>query len=134
MKLWPRSLFGRLLLLMSAGLLVAQLAGSLLQSWDRQRTLGHTVSHELAQRIASIYRVVDAQTGPQRQPMATLLSTPSLQIHIVDAAPPPAVAAPSMLDDLPGHIIEVLGQRADVTIEHKILRAFIEQLVIALSQ
>lgn len=114
MKLWPRSLFGRLLLLMSAGLLVAQLAGSLLQSWDRQRTLGHTVSHELAQRIASIYRVVDAQTGPQRQPMATLLSTPSLQIHIVDAAPPPAVAAPSMLDDLPGHIIEVLGQRAEV--------------------
>lgn len=114
MKLWPQSLFGRLLLLMSAGLLVAQLAGSLIKSWDRQRTLGHTVSHELAQRIAAIYRVVDAQTGPQRQPMATLLSTPGLQIHIVDAAPPPTVAEPSMLNDLPGHITEVLGQRAEV--------------------
>lgn len=114
MRLWPQSLFGRLLLLMSAGLLVAQLAGSMIQSWDRQRTLGHTVSHELAQRIAAVYRVVDAQTGPQRQPMATLLSTPSLQIHIVDSAPPPVVAGPSMLDDLPGHITEVLGQRAEV--------------------
>lgn len=114
MKLWPRSLFGRLLLLMSAGLLVAQLAGSMLQSWDRQRTLGHTVSHELAQRIGAIYRVVDAETGPQRQPMASLLSTPGLQIHIVDAAPPPTEAAPSMLDDLPGHITEVLGERAEV--------------------
>ncbi|MDZ4360973.1 MAG: HAMP domain-containing protein, partial [Variovorax sp.] len=99
---------------MSAGLLVAQLAGSLIQSWDRQRTLGHTVSHELAQRIAAVYRVVDAQTGPQRQPMATLLSTPSLQIHIVDRAPLPTVTAPSMLDDLPGHITEVLGPRAEV--------------------
>lgn len=113
MKLWPQSLFGRLLLLMSAGLLVAQLAGTLLQSWDRQRTLGHTVSHELAQRIAAIYRVVDAQTGPQRQPMATMLSTPSLQIDIVDSAPP-NVAVQSMLTDLPGHITEVLGQRAEV--------------------
>ena len=114
MRLWPHSLFGRLLLLMSAGLLVAQLAGSLIQSWDRQRTLGNTVSHELAQRIAAVYRVVDAQTGPQRQPMATLLSTPSLQIHIVDQAPLPTVTAPSMLDDLPGHITEVLGPRAEV--------------------
>ena len=113
MKLWPRSLFGRLLLLMSAGLLVAQLAGTLLQSWERQRTLGHTVSHELAQRIAAIYRVVDAQTGPHRQPMATLLSTPSLQIHLVDSAPL-NVAVQSMLTDLPGHITEVLGQRAEV--------------------
>lgn len=114
MRLWPHSLFGRLLLLMSAGLLVAQLAGTLIQSWDRQRTLGNTVSHELAQRIAAVYRVVDAQTGPQRQPMATLLSTPSLQIHIVDQAPLPTVTAPSMLDDLPGHITEVLGPRAEV--------------------
>ena len=114
MKLRPQSLFGRMLLLMSAGLLVAQFAGSMLQSWDRQRTLSHTVSHELAQRIAAIYRVVDAQTGAQRQAMATLLSTPSLQMHIVNAAPPPTVAGQSMLEDLPGHITEVLGQRAEV--------------------
>lgn len=113
MKLWPQSLFGRLLLLMSAGLLVAQLAGSLIQSWDRQRTLGHTVSHELAQRIAAVYRVVNAQAGPQRLPMSTMLSTPSLQIDIVDQAPPTFVAQ-SMLNDLPGHITELLGPRTEV--------------------
>lgn len=113
MKLWPQSLFGRLLLLMSAGLLVAQLAGSLIKSWDRQRTLGHTVSHELAQRIAAIYRVVDAQTGPQQQPMANLLSTPSLQIDVVDQAPPNMVT-PSMLMDLPGHIAQLLGPSSEV--------------------
>ena len=133
MKLWPQSLFGRLLLLMSAGLLVAQLAGSLLQSWDRQRTLSRTVSHEMAQRIAAIYRVVDAQTGAQQRPMAALLSTPSLQIHIVDQAPP-SVAAPSMLDDLPGHITQLLGQRTEVrTTELPQLGRFAFKLYLRLS-
>lgn len=116
MRLWPQSLFGRLLLLMSAGLLVAQLAGALLQIWDRQRTLSHTLSHELAQRIAAIYQVVnESEDEGEQLHRAGMLSTPSLRIDIVSEAPPPsAVPAPSMLADLPGHIRERLGQGAEV--------------------
>lgn len=134
MRPWPQSLFGRLLLLMSAGLLVAQLAGSLIQSWDRQRTLSHTVSHEMAQRVAAVYRVVDAQAGrTAQQEMATMLSTPSLLIGIVDQAAPP-VETPSMLNDLPGHITELLGQRAEVrTTELPRLERFAFKLYLRLS-
>lgn len=114
MKFWPTSLFGRLLLLMSVGLLVAQLAGALIQSWDRQRTLGHTVSHELAQRIAAVYRVVDGQsTAQDRQRLARLLSTPGQQVDIAQDAPE-SVSADTMLNNLPGHIRELLGEAVEI--------------------
>lgn len=116
MKLWPQSLFGRLLLLMSTGLLVAQLAGSLIQSWDRQRTLGHTVSHELAQRIAAVYRAVNEQPdAAQRQHLARLLSTPGQQVSM-GADAPPVAESPTMLEDLPGHIRALVGHGVEVRV------------------
>jgi len=107
-------LFGRLLLLMTTGLLVAQLAGALIQTWERQRTLGHTVSHELAQRIVAVYRVVQAQNTLQdRADTAQMLSIPSLSLRI-DQNAPPNTAQASMLVDLPGHIRALLGQSMDI--------------------
>lgn len=111
---WPSSLFGRLLLLMTTGLLVAQLAGALIQTWERQRTLGHTVSHELAQRIVAVYRVVQAQpTAQDREHTAQLLSIPSLSLDIRTQAPE-GTAQSSMLVDLPGHIRALLRQPMDI--------------------
>lgn len=111
---WPSSLFGRLLLLMTTGLLVAQLAGALIQTWERQRTLGHTVSHELAQRIVAVYRVVQAQpTAQDREHTAQLLSIPSLSLDVRTQAPE-GTAQSSMLVDLPGHIRTLLGLPMDI--------------------
>lgn len=110
----PHSLFGRLVLLMTVGLVVAQLAGAAIHLMERQRTLGHSVSHELAQRLAAIYRAVDGNAGSaERRQLAALLSAPRQQLTILPSAPQ-AVDAPTMLTDFPGHLKELLGAGVDV--------------------
>lgn len=73
----PRTLFGRLVLLMAAGLLLAQLLGAALHLSELRRTVGRTVSQELAQRITAVYHAIDSQTGAERERLARLLSTPA---------------------------------------------------------
>ena len=110
----PRSLFGRLVLLMTLGLVVAQLAGTVIQLMERQRTLGHSVSHELAQRVAAVYRAIDAHPGKaDQQQLATLLSASRQQLTIEPAAPA-AQDSPTMLADFPGHLKELLGAGVEV--------------------
>lgn len=88
MRSWlPRSLFGRLVLLMTIGLIVAQLAGTAIHLSERQRSLRNTVSHELSQRIAAIHRAIDSQSSPERRRLAKLLSTPRLALSIEASAP-----------------------------------------------
>jgi signal transduction histidine kinase len=84
-RLMPRSLFGRLVLVMTAGLLVAQLISITLHLTERQRTVARTASEEIAQRIAAIYRALDSQTGAQREHLATLLSSASLAASVEPA-------------------------------------------------
>lgn len=115
MRWLPRTLFGRLVLLMAAGLIVAQLAGAAIQLYERQRSLGHSVSHELAQRLAAIYRAVDGQLPANRLPLATLLATPHQQLTLVTSAPP-SVEGPTMLADFPGHLAELLGPGVTIRI------------------
>ncbi|MBL8488919.1 MAG: HAMP domain-containing protein [Rhodocyclaceae bacterium] len=112
MRWLPRSLFGRMVLLMTVGLVVAQLAGAALQFAERQRTVGRTVSHELAQRVAAVYRAVDAERGAGRRQLAALLSAPRQQLSIETGAPPAAAAGPTFLAGFPDHLKELLG--ADV--------------------
>lgn len=108
MRWLPRTLYGRLVLLMALGLIVAQLAGAAIQLYERQRTLGHSVSHELAQRLAAVYRAIDGQQQGNRQPLAKLLATPHQKLTLVASAPP-SVDGPTMLVDFPGHLAELLG-------------------------
>ncbi len=108
MRWLPRTLYGRLVLLMALGLVVAQLAGAAIQLYERQRSLGHSVSHELAQRLAAVYRAIDGQAPGNRQPLATLLATPHQRLTLMASAPP-SVDSPTMLADFPGHLAELLG-------------------------
>lgn len=117
MKRWlPPTLFGRMLLLMSAGLVFAQAAGALIFLVEQQRSLGHTLSHEVAQRIEALVRTLDARPGPDQAALAASLSTPRLQLGLDDVepsipAPPPAAwFAPG--DDLAAHLQEILGPQA----------------------
>lgn len=99
----PRTLFGRLVLLMTAGLLLAQLLGAVLHLFELRRTVGHTVSQELAQRVAAVYHAVDSQTGPERERLAKVLSTPRQQLTLETQVPPGREEAsifPEMLDGL----------------------------------
>ncbi len=87
MRWLPRSLFGRLLLLMTAGLVLAQLAGTAIHLRERQRSLGDIVSQEMVQRFAAIHRAIDNEQPSERQRLAHLLSTPRLALMVESSAP-----------------------------------------------
>jgi signal transduction histidine kinase len=87
MTLLPRTLFGRLLLLMATGLITAQLIGVALHLAERQRTISTTVSYELSQRLGAVYRAIDNQHGDERSRLAQLLSTPRQQLTVESIAP-----------------------------------------------
>jgi len=107
-RLLPRSLFGRLVLLMASGLVLAQLIGAAMHLAERQRTIGTTVGHEFAQRVAAIHRAIDSHGDDERLALAAQLSTPRQHLSIVAAAPTAkkTVAEPSMFLS---RLAEVLG-------------------------
>lgn len=109
----PRTLFGRLVLLMATGLVVAQLAGAAIHLAERQRTVGRTVSDEMTHRLAAVYRAIDGHAAGSRPHLAMQLSSPRQQLAI-EAAAPEAVAGPTLLDDLPGRLHGLLGDRVEV--------------------
>lgn len=113
MKLLPRTLFGRIVLLIAGGLVLAQLIGAVMHLTERQRTIGTTVGKEFAQRIAAIYRAIDSQADSERQGLAERLSTPRQHLSVVAAAPAPesTMAAPS---EFHSRLAEVLGQEIGI--------------------
>ncbi len=114
MRWLPRSLFGRLVLLMTAGLLFAQLAGSAIHLRERQRSLGDVVSLELVQRFSAFHRAIDGEPALARQRLASDLSTPRLALTVEPSAPQASEVA-TMLTDFVPRIREQLGPGIEVS-------------------
>ncbi len=87
MTLLPRTLFGRLVLLLAGGLAIAQLIGAAMHMTERQKMLSTTVNGEFAQRIAAVYRAIDHQPAADRLQLTRLLSSPRQQLSIETLAP-----------------------------------------------
>ncbi|MDD2743756.1 MAG: ATP-binding protein [Rhodocyclaceae bacterium] len=87
MTLLPRTLFGRLVLLLAGGLILTQLIGAAMHLAERQKMLSTTVNGEFAQRIAAVYRAIDHQAAAERLQLAQLLSSPRQQLSIETLAP-----------------------------------------------
>ena len=83
----PRSLFGRLILLMAGGLILAQLIGAAMHMAERQRMISTTINAEFAQRVAAVYRAIDNQPSSERSRLAQLLSSPRQQLSIESSSP-----------------------------------------------
>lgn len=83
----PRTLFGRLILLMAGGLALAQLIGAAMHMAERQRLVSTTVNAEFAQRVAAVYRAIDHQPSPERARLAELLSLPRQQLSVESGTP-----------------------------------------------
>lgn len=113
MRWLPQSLFGRLVLLMTAGLVAAQLAGTAIQFSERRQSLRATVGTELAQRVGAMHRAIGSQPPDERARLAGRLSTPRLLLSVEPSAPPDTIGA-SALPDLPALLREGLGE--DVTL------------------
>ena len=87
MRLLPRSLFGRLILLMAGGLILAQLIGAAMHMAERQRMISTTINAEFAQRVAAVYRAIDNQPSSERSRLTQLLSSPRQQLSIESSSP-----------------------------------------------
>lgn len=97
MRLLPGTLFGRLVLLLAGGLIVAQLIGAAMHMAERQKMIGTTVNGEFAQRVAAVYRAINHQPPAEHARMAQLLSAPRQVLSIESSAP----AAVSGLSESP---------------------------------
>ena len=91
MRLVPRSLFSRLVLVLLAGLVVAQLVSFTIHMHERGELLSQASGMQSAQRIADIARFLDSIDAKERRAIVQVLSAPPLTISL-DRSPLPAGA------------------------------------------
>jgi len=96
MRILPRSLFGRLTLVLLVGLVLAQLLSASILLRDRGQTLYRSVRADLVERTAGIVRLLDALAPVERRRLLPLLSTPETRIRLTDA---PADAQPTGVEE-----------------------------------
>ncbi|MCP5419842.1 MAG: HAMP domain-containing protein [Gammaproteobacteria bacterium] len=78
----PRSLFGRLLLLLLGGLLLTQLLSAVIQFHDRGQILYQAVGGDIAQRIAAIVELLDESAPSERRRLVAALDLPPTRISL----------------------------------------------------
>jgi signal transduction histidine kinase len=92
MKRWlPRTLFGQMVLILLAGLLVSHLVGTLIFASDRARAVRAIGGYAATQRIANLARLVDEAPAPWRARIVAAASDPTLLVTL--SPQPPAFAA-----------------------------------------
>ena len=87
MRLLPKSLFGRLVLVLFGGLIVAQLLSAVIAFAERDRLLLRASGMRPAQRIADIVRLLDSVSAEERARIVAVLSVPRERVSI-DRMPP----------------------------------------------
>ncbi|HSV84909.1 MAG TPA: ATP-binding protein [Ramlibacter sp.] len=92
MRWLPRSLFSRLVLVLLAGLVVAQLVSFAIHMQERSELLLRAGGAQSAQRIADVVRLLESSDASGRRQIARVLSEPPL---IVSLDRPPLAAAES---------------------------------------
>lgn len=99
MRLLPRSLFGRLVLILIVGLILAQILGSLLLLRDRDRILQQRMGLNMIQRISGLVRLVEKIPGADRVHLVRALEGPGFRVEISDRSEEPgkdAIPAPHL--------------------------------------
>jgi len=95
-RLLPRGLFGRLVLILLCGLLLAQLVTAYLNLSERDQLLYRASGMQMAQRIADISRLLDSVSPEERRRIVSVFNAPPLAISLdrpplaPDGGPPEA--------------------------------------------
>ncbi len=89
----PATLFGRLLLVLGGGLLVAQLLSAAINLAERDRLLASSFGMQQVQRVADVVRLLDGMDDAQRRGLLAVLATPPLVLSLHDAPLTAAEAA-----------------------------------------
>lgn len=82
MRLWPRSLFGRTVLILLGGLIGAQIISAAISLSERDRTLFHYSDQQWAQRDAEAVQLLDSVSPAERKRIASILTTPRLFVTL----------------------------------------------------
>ena len=99
MRLLPKSLFGRLVLVLLGGLLLAQLATLYINITERDQLLYRAGGMRLAQQISDIVKLLDSLPAEERRRVAAVFSAPPLSVSL--ERPPIAQSAASSETDIP---------------------------------
>jgi len=82
MRLLPRSLFSRLVLVLLTGLVIAQLVSLAIHMHERGQLLSQASGMQSAQRIADIVTLLETLTPPERRRIVQVLSAPPIMISL----------------------------------------------------
>ena len=82
MRLLPRSLFGRLMLVLASGLVVAQLLSAAINLIERDSALVRASGMQPAQRISDIVTLLDSLSPVERQRIVGILNVPPLVVSL----------------------------------------------------
>jgi signal transduction histidine kinase len=113
--LWPRSLFGRLALVLLSGLILAQLISAAISLSERDDALFRFSDAQWAQRVTQAVRLMDSLDAGERQRIAGIITTPRL---LVSLSPQPSVNGQSdpQSADYKTALKELLGSGRDVRV------------------
>jgi len=81
-RLLPRSLFGRLMLVLASGLIVAQLLSAAINLAERDSVLIRASGMQPAQRIADIVTLLDSLSPVERERIVVILNVPPLVVSL----------------------------------------------------
>jgi len=91
MKLWPGSLSGRLIIILLAGLVLAQGASLLLHFQDRGRAIYRMGGLQLSDRIANVVRQLEPLDAAERRKAAGVSSSRRFRVSVIDRFAPLAL-------------------------------------------
>jgi signal transduction histidine kinase len=86
MRWWPRSLFGRLMLVLAGGMLMAQLLSAVFNFAERDSVLQTASGMQQVQRVTDVVKLLDALGPAERERIVAVLSVPPLVLSLHDAA------------------------------------------------
>ena len=93
MRILPRSLFGRLVLIFLGGLIFAQLATAYINLSERDQLLYRAGGMRLAQQIADIVKLLDSLPAAERRRVVAVFNAPPLAISLERPRIEPASAS-----------------------------------------
>ena len=86
MRWWPQSLFGRLMMVLAGGMLVAQLLSAAFNFVERDSLLQTASGMQQVQRVTDVVKLLDSLGPAERERIVAVLSVPPLVLSLHDAA------------------------------------------------
>ena len=123
MRLAPKSLFGRFVLVLLAGLALSQLATLYINQTERDRLLYRAGGMRLAQQISDIVKLLDSLPGAERRRVVAVFNRPPLAVSL--DRPPLALPADEEDADFQLSVFAsvlryALGEDAKISVDTKI--------------